>query len=170
MIESDGAWEAIERSLRNTSVTLAIAELKQYANCGEAAARELIDHVLNCAYAWPVAKEDEKILELIEKEFNGIEKPAHFTDYTHSDECYEHDQTLINSSRHTEKRKDFGNSGWDPITFSSGEGVLYYFPVLARFALLPDVYRDNDWYGDQILSHLSCDGAKNKIFKICSDS
>jgi len=170
LMVSNGAWEAIERSLQNNSVALAIAELKHYANCDDKAARAFIDHVLNCAYAWPLAKEDEKILELIEKEFNGIDKPAHFTDYTHCDECYEHDQILINSSKNTATRKDFGNPGWDPITFSSAEGFMYYFPVLARFALLPDVWRDNDWYGYQMLSHLSYDGRKNKLFKICDDT
>jgi hypothetical protein len=168
LIVSQEAWKAIERSLVNKSVTLAVAELKYYTDCTEQESREYINHLLKCAYAWPSSSDDEKILGIIEKAFEGIKKPDHFTDYTHCDECYEHDQTLKNSSKETATRKDFGNAGWDPMTFSTGEGLLYYFPVLARFALLPNVWRDNDWYGDQLLSHLTWDGKSNKLLSVCN--
>jgi hypothetical protein len=168
LIVSDEGWKAIERSLLNKSVTLAVAELKYFADCEEKESREFINHLLRCAYAWPIASEDEKILFIIGEAFNGALKPHHFTDYTHCDECYEHDQTLRKCSKETATREDFGNTGWDPITFSSGEGFLYYFPVLARFALLPDLWINNDWYGEQLLSHLTWDGESNKLYIECN--
>ncbi|MCU7932536.1 MAG: hypothetical protein KZQ90_17195 [Candidatus Thiodiazotropha sp. (ex Codakia rugifera)] len=161
-------WKAIERSLMNKSATLAVAELKHYAGCEEKDSQQFVDHLLRCSYAWPIAREDELVLSKVEKAFAGVKKPKHFTDYTHCDECLEHDQTLRNSSKETAKREEFGNAGWDPITFSTGEGLLYYFPVLARFALLPDLWVNNDWYGEQIVSHLTWDGKSNKLYKQCN--
>lgn len=162
-------WKAIERSLLNKSVTLAVAELKYFADCEENESQKFINHLLRCAYAWPIASEDEEILIKIEEEFNRAKKPRHFTDYTHCNECHEHDQTLRNTSIETAKREYFGSAGWDPITFSSGEGFLYYFPVLARFALLPDLWVNNDWYGTQLISHLTWDGKSNKLYKECNN-
>ncbi len=54
------------------------------------------------------------------------------------------------------------------MCFCSAEGIGYFFPALARFALLPTLWRDNGWYGGQLLFHLSYEGTKNKFLLCCS--
>lgn len=108
------------------------------------------------------------MLRCIEQAFEGISKPEHFTNYTHCDECEVHDKTLRTRTRETLRREDLGNAGWDPITFSSEEGIAYLLPALARFALLPDVWRHHSWYGSQLLFHLSWDGGSNRFLAWCS--
>jgi hypothetical protein len=44
--------------------------------------------------AWPTASTDEAVIQNITEAFSGIEKPEHFTNFTHCDECKEHDDTL----------------------------------------------------------------------------
>jgi hypothetical protein len=108
------------------------------------------------------------VLRCIEQAFAGLSKPEHFTNHAHCDECEEHDQTLLARTRETLRREDLGNAGWDPIIFSSEEGIAYLFPALARFALLPDVWRQHSWYGSQLLSHLAWDGGSNRFLAWCS--
>ncbi len=147
--------EMVVRALSNGSKTIAASELKYFTQCFDEAAKTWIDHLLCCSHAWPVEPMDQDILDRIDQAFAGVRKPDHFTDYDHCDECREHDDTLRNRTRETLRRQDLGNAGWDPITFSCAEGIGYFFPALARFALLPDVWRAHSWYGEQLLSHLS---------------
>ncbi|WP_152386271.1 hypothetical protein [Azotobacter salinestris] len=60
-----------------------------------------------------------------------------------------------------------GNPGWDPLCFSSAQGLAYYLPTLVRFALAPPS-PEHGWYGDQLLFHLSSDGAWNRLYCHCS--
>lgn len=108
------------------------------------------------------------MLRRIEQAFAEVHKPEHFTNYTHCDECKEHDDTLRGRTRENLRRQDLGNGGWDPLCFSSAEGIGYYFPTLARFALLPDAWRDHGWYGSQLLWHLAHDAGNNRFLAWCS--
>ncbi len=160
--------QAILNALGNGSKTLAVAELKFRAQCNDSDARVWIEHGLSCLHAWPLSDRDREVLRLIDQTFQDIEKPEHFTDYLHCDECHEHDVTLCARTRDTLRREDLGNSGWDPMCFCSEVGIGYYFPSLSRFALLPDIWRFHDWYCYQLLWHLSYKGSGNRFLAWCS--
>lgn len=162
------AFDAVERALPSGSRTLASLELKHFVGCSDGEAQAWVDHLLSCAYAWPTADSDALVIQCIDQAFVGIDKPEHFMDYTHCPECAEHDATLRAKTRETLKRQDLGDAGWDPILFCSEDGIAYSFPALARVALLPAVWRDNSWYGSQLLSHLSIEGAANRFLAWCS--
>jgi hypothetical protein len=162
------ALNSIVRALSNGSQTMAALELKHFASCTDKEATSWVAHLLACAFAWPNNEADEAELGKIDRAFGGIEKPEHFTNFSHCEECLEHDSTLRSRTRETLRREDLGNLGWDPISFCSSEGCGYLFPALARFALLPSVWRNNGWYGEQLLFHLSYEGAENEFFRWCS--
>lgn len=161
-------FQAIVRALSNGSKGIAAGEFKYFAKCSGQEAISWVEHLLSCAYAWPSALSDQSILTQVDSAFAGVVKPEHFTDYAHCDECSEHDHTLRARTRTSLRRCDLGNGGWDPITFSSAEGIGYLFPALARFALLPDVWRENSWYACQFLSHMAWDGCKNRFLAWCA--
>lgn len=165
---SEDDFQGVIRALLNGSQGLAAGEFKYFAQCSNQEAVAWVAHLLNCAYAWPYAASDQHVLGQIDSAFSGVVKPEHFTDYAHCDECSEHDNTLRAKTRETLRRSDLGNAGWDPITFSSAQGIGYLFPSLTRFALLPDVWRDNSWYACQLLSHLASDNDKNRFLAWCS--
>ncbi len=92
------------------------------------------------------------------------EKPAHFTDFTHCEECAEHDQTLIHSSIDSLGFEDLC-PGWDPLCFCSVEGKKYYMPSFIRISI--DT-ADSDFYFGQLLFYLEGDGENNDLFLGCS--
>jgi hypothetical protein len=101
---------------------------------------------------------DAEILDLIGDAFSGCPRPEHFTNYTHCEECEEHDKLLRSRNPDNFSRQDAGHGGWDPICFISPAGFAYYFPALARLALEQGPEGANyDWYGNQLLFHLSSD-------------
>ncbi|EJE53465.1 hypothetical protein PMI14_01839 [Acidovorax sp. CF316] len=164
----EAQFEAVVRALANGSKTLAAGEFRYFAQCTDAEAAAWVAHLLHCAHAWPQAGADEAVLAQVEAAFAGVAKPDHFTDRTHCDECREHDDTLRARTRGTLRRQDLGNAGWDPITFSSADGIGYFFPALARFALLPDVWPQHSWYADQLVLHLAWDGSDNRLLAWCN--
>lgn len=100
------------------------------------------------------------------KQLFAIEKPEHFTNHTHCDECWEHDKTLLAHSYDSITINDLGNPGWDPICFCSNEGKKYYMPGLIRLCL--ETVED-DFYFAQLLFHLELDGPNNRFYLSCSD-
>jgi hypothetical protein len=111
---------------------------------------------------------DCTILAEIDAAFGGVERPEHFTNFTHCEECAEHDELLRMRDRDTLSICDVGNPGWDPICFCSPEGIAYYFPTLARLAL-SDLGPDRcDWYASQLLFHLYSGFTENGFFQYCS--
>ena len=88
------AFAAIVRALTNGSKTLAAAELKYYVGCSDHESLVWVEHLRSCLGAWPTASTDEAVIQNITEAFSGIEKPEHFTNFTHCDECKEHDDTL----------------------------------------------------------------------------
>ncbi|MDQ8021849.1 MAG: hypothetical protein REI94_08425, partial [Moraxellaceae bacterium] len=160
--------DVVVGALEAGSPTLAGLELKERLPCPEAAAHAWVSHLLSCVAAWPTHAVDEEVLRSVDAAFADVARPEHFTNFTHCDECREHDNTLRARTRDTLQRQDLGTAGWDPISFCSAEGIGYFFPTLARFALLPAVWRDRDWYADQLLSHLAWEGAENGFLSWCA--
>src|SRR6185312_674089 len=60
-----------------------------------------------------------------------------------------------------------GNPGWDPLCFSSAEGLMYYLPALIRLTL-DTIDNPRETYLDQMLFHLIRDGAGNNLVSACS--
>ena len=106
---------------------------------------------------------DQDILREIDTAFGEVEKPEHFTDHHHCEECAEHDALLRSRTRETLQLADVGNPGWNPLNFSSAQGIAYLMPALARLALAPCSY-GYDWYGDQLLFALSSGFSDNAVF------
>jgi hypothetical protein len=100
------------------------------------------------------------------KQLFQTEKPAHFTNYLHCEECEEHDQTLLNHDIDTISLDELGSPAWDPICFCSDEGKQYYLPALVRLCLES---MDDDFYFAQLLFHLEADGPKNSFYLSCNN-
>ena len=111
---------------------------------------------------------DEQVLAQIDAAFGDVERPEHFTDYSHCCECAEHDALLCARDRDTLCIADVGNPGWDPLCFSSAQGIAYYFPALARLALATPG-NDYEWYADQLVFHLESGGRENRFYGYCND-
>src|SRR5262245_4858278 len=93
--------------------------------------------------------------------FARCERPEHFTDYTHCEECAEHHDLLRSRDNDTLRIADVGNPGWDPLCYVDPAGLGYFFPGLARLAL-EDPDPEYGWYPQQLLFHLTYEGAENR--------
>lgn len=65
------------------------------------------------------------------------------------------------------RRADFGRPGWSPIGFCTPEGLLYYFPALARYALLPDILQ-YDGLAEMFLSAIGPEGCGKTLVSVCT--
>jgi hypothetical protein len=110
---------------------------------------------------------DGVVLKRIWDAFGPVERPEHFTNHTHCDECHEHDELLRARDRHTLSITDVGSMAWNPITMCTPRGFAYYMPALARLALEP-VPKEQDWYGYIILFELRWNGPRNERWLYCS--
>ena len=99
------------------------------------------------------------------KQLFQVDKPVHFTNFTHCEECAEHDATLLNTTIETIGIKELGNAGWDPICFSNAQGKQYYTPAFIRLSLNTI---DQEFYFGQYLFHLSYDGCQSEYYLACS--
>lgn len=97
----------------------------------------------------------------------NVTKPDHFTDYKHCCECAEHDETLLTYDRDSIGLDQIGSAAWDPITFSSPEGIMYYMPALIRLTL-DGIDNPQESYLEQLLWHLIMDGKDNRLVTACS--
>jgi len=100
------------------------------------------------------------------KQIFDAPKPVHSTQYTHCDECAEHDETLIHNDRDIIELNASGNPEWDLMCFCSAEGQMYYMPAFIRLSL--ETLSD-EFYLGQFLFHLEYDGENNRLLKICDD-
>lgn len=99
------------------------------------------------------------------KRLFSCEKPDHFTDYKHCEECLEHDETLLGRTIDTIGLEELGSPGWDPLCFCTAEGIKYYMPALIRLSLT--TIKD-EFYLEQLLFHLERDGRNNDLVVACS--
>lgn len=95
-------------------------------------------------------------------------KPEHFTDYRHCCECAEHDQTLLAFDGDSIGLEQLGNPGWDPLCFSSPEGLIYYMPAIVRL-VVDTIDNPRESYLDQMLFHLIKDGPGNSFVSACNE-
>lgn len=109
---------------------------------------------------------DASIVETIAAAYAGVEKPGHFTNYLHCEECEEHDQTLVLHDRDTLKLEHVNNPGWDPLCFCTPHGKAYYMPCLVKFALADSQSVSPYW--QQLLFHLEGDGRDNAFITFCT--
>jgi hypothetical protein len=110
---------------------------------------------------------DGDALSMLDAAFGKCERPEHFTDFKHCCECAEHDELLRSRDRDTLRIEDVGNPGWDPLCFTSAEGLLYYLPALGRLALEEPTDK-LDWYPPQLHFHLTYEDEKNRILVAAS--
>ena len=108
-----------------------------------------------------------KVLTIVGAAFSACEKPLQFCNPTHCEECAEHNALLCARDRNTLAYADVSNPGWDPICFASPEGVAYYFPVLAKLALMSRS-EDHEEYASQLLQRLYSGYNHNTFFQFCS--
>jgi hypothetical protein len=104
---------------------------------------------------------DSEMLAQIRGAFGSVARPAQFTNRDHCCECAEHDAVLQSRDHDSLRIEDVGKPGWDPICFVTDEGFGYWFPALARLALA-EVTADHGWYFEQLLFHLTYEGAANR--------
>lgn len=109
---------------------------------------------------------DAGVLEAIATAFSQVPRPEHFTNYTHCDECWEHDELLRGRTRESLSISDVGSQAWNPITMATPEGFAYFLPALARLAFEPPPEK-LDWYGYIILFELRWDGPRNDRWRYC---
>ncbi len=95
----------------------------------------------------------------------AADKPEHFTNFTHCEECAEHDQTLKEADSDHIGLVELGNPGWDPLCFCSVEGMKYYMPALIRLSIETV---NGAFYFGQLLFHLERDGEDNQLFLGCT--
>ncbi len=93
------------------------------------------------------------------------DRPDHFTNYMHCEECAEHDNTLSQSDIDAIGLDELGNPGWDPICFCTNEGKKYYMPAFIRLSL-ETIYGES--YLGQFLFHLEGNGEDNELYASCS--
>jgi len=103
----------------------------------------------------------------VDQAFGSLPKPEHFTNFTHCEECAEHDELLRSRTRETLTFQDVGNPGWEPMCFSSAEGMAFYMPSLARLVFVDPPY-GYTWYGDQLLFQLHYGSFCNKLYTYCN--
>lgn len=105
---------------------------------------------------------DADVLFELSAAFGTCERPEHFTDVRHCCECAEHDERLRSRDRISLRIEDVGNPGWDPLCFTSAEGLLYYMPALGRLAL-DEPTGGLDWYAPQLHFHLTYGDTENRL-------
>ena len=110
---------------------------------------------------------DSEILHSLNEAFSKCPRPEHFTNWTHCEECAEHDTLLCSRDVFSLTIEDVGNVGWDPISYVSPEGFAYYLPALGRLAMTKPAL-PFEWYGSQLLSHLCSDGPNNNRALACT--
>ena len=77
----------------------------------------------------------EQIIERAYASFSNFVRPEHFTNFSHCEECAEHDETMRSCSLHELGSKHVGNPGWSPIPFLTEQAFGYVFPRLLELSL-----------------------------------
>ena len=166
-IDNQG-WVAIKLAISNGSRTIATKEIQYFAQCQQNEAESFLKHLEHCPYSWPLGHLDIQILKLVESAFQNVEKPEHFTNFSHCRECEEHDNTLRQFNKFNIPRRALGNLGYAPIGFSSPRGIAYYFPILARYAILGNIWHHYDNYAEMLIGYLDEKREKNKLYGYCN--
>ena len=108
---------------------------------------------------------DDEILARVEAAFADVPRPARFTPFDADPQNLDHEEILQSRDRRTLSLQDVLPT-WDPMWSCTPEGLAYYFPRLASFALTEPF--TPDWYGAQLLSHVSWEGEANAFLRFCN--
>jgi hypothetical protein len=116
-----------------------------------------------------IMKADAEILAKIDAAFSGVPRPRRFALADEDQECMDHERLLQSRTRETLRIDDVNTPGYDPLTECFPEGIAYFFPALARFALVhPEDL--SSWYAEQLLSHLRYGARDNRFYHFCNPS
>jgi hypothetical protein len=107
------------------------------------------------------------VLNDIDLAFGNCERPVYFTDVNHCCECREHHEELSEHPTMELRRSNLGSAAWDPICFTSAQGKAHLFPILARYSMAPSFWPEYDWYGTQLVFHLTSGGQYNEFWQSC---
>ena len=99
-------------------------------------------------------------LDKIKDLFSEEKRPYHFTDYTHCEECADHDATMQQFDNTNLPVEKVNNQAWDPVCFLTPEGFRYYYPRLCELAY----GRGDAFYLESFLMHL-----ENNIHLLTAD-
>ncbi|HEX6030538.1 MAG TPA: DUF6714 family protein [Tepidiformaceae bacterium] len=110
---------------------------------------------------------DSEMLAAVREAFASVERPEHFTNFRHCDECAEHDETLRGRDLETLSHDDIGSGSWDPITMCTPDAFAYWMPALARLAL-DEPHSHWGWFGPQLFFQLERDGPRNERWAFCT--
>lgn len=91
--------------------------------------------------------------------FSSRERPDHFIDSKHCEECSEHEATLASKDIDSISFMDVGNIAYSPIGFISVEGFLYYLPGLARLI----TGTGEEYFLDNFLIYLENEQRRNAL-------
>ena len=109
---------------------------------------------------------DSEVIAEVFAAFDKVERPEHFTNHLHCEECAEHDALLTAHDRETLELDHVATIEGDPINFCSPQGKAYYLPNLVRFALEDTDLSSPYWI--QLTRHLEGDGPENSLILYCS--
>lgn len=110
---------------------------------------------------------DSEILAVVSEAFRDCPRPEHFTNYTHCEECEDHDRLLLSRDLESLGIEDVGSEAWDPLCFTSAEGFCYFMPALVRLALA-EPSATYGWYLPHLLFHLTYEGGQNRHVLHCN--
>ena len=111
-------------------------------------------------------KSDEAILAEIDEAFGSVPRPELFTVADGDPETMDHEALLSSRDRETLTLEDVNRPG-NPMTECLLPGFAYYFPALARLALVQPVdpwY----WYASVLLDKLMFDEHGNRFYSYCN--
>lgn len=109
---------------------------------------------------------DQDLLSEVANAFGDVPRPARFLPDVGDYEFDDHDELLQSRTVETISSSDLRWS-WDPLASCCAQGVAYFFPAMAKIALeaTDDPW---DWYGEQMLFHLTYQGTENEFMRFCN--
>ncbi len=112
-------------------------------------------------------KLDKSILAEIETAFGNVDRPELFTVADGDPETMDHEALLNSKNRETLTLEDVNRPGYNPMTECLPPGFAYYFPTLARLALLhpTDPWY---WYASVLLDKLRFYEHGNDFHRYCN--
>jgi hypothetical protein len=112
-------------------------------------------------------KADGTTLAAIDRAFRDVARPALFTVADDDPETMDHEALLSSKDHDSLTLEDVNNPGYHPMTECLPPGFAYYFPALARFALVHPTDPWN-WYASLLLDKLRFREDGNEFYSYCN--
>ena len=113
-------------------------------------------------------KADATILAQIDRAFGHVARPELFTVADGDPETMDYEALLSSKDRDSLTLEDINHPGCHPMTECLPPGLAYYFPALARLALVQPTDPSN-WYASLLLDKLRFHEDGNDFYRYCSD-